>query len=306
MRFFFPIIIFFLIANCSAAGGEKTEDKTDSGTCLTDTCPQTDAAVPDAYYNDMPADVAKIESVLGKAKKVPDLNDRIISITQEFIGTPYVGGTLNVPAEEQLYVNTTSLDCLTFVETVTSLAKAAGKEKPTVEDFLRNLQGIRYRDGEVAGYPSRLHYFSEWAIDNQRRGNLREISGDCEGAEERVKTIDYMTKNRKLYPALKDEDVYEAIKENEKPLKDFHYFMIPTAEVEKTGAGCLKSGDIVAIVTNKAGLDVSHVGVLEIKEGVPYLIHASSKYKKVVNDTLPLKDYLKQRKSPGIRAFRIL
>lgn len=306
MRFFFSIIIFFFITNCSAAGGEKTEDKTDSDTCLIQACPQTDVAPMDAFYNDKPEDVAKIESVLEKAKKVPDLNERIISITREFIGTPYVGGTLNVPAEEQLYVNTTSLDCLTFVETVTSLAKAAGKEIPTVDDFLRNLQSIRYRNGEIAGYPSRLHYFSEWAVDNQRRGNLREISGDYEGAEEREKTIDYMTKNRKLYPALKDKDVYEAIKENERPLKDFHYYMIPGAEVEKAATQCLKSGDIVAIVTDKAGLDVSHVGVLEIKDGVPYLIHASSKYKKVVNDTLPLKDYLKQRKSPGLRAFRIL
>lgn len=259
----------------------------------------------DAFYNDSTRDVAKIQTVLDKTKQIKNLNDRIIAITQEFTGIPYVGGTLNIPTREQLYVNTSGFDCLTFVETVIAIAKASDDNNPDIDDFLSYLQSIRYRDGHINGYPSRLHYISEWAIDNGLRGNLKEISEDCGLAVKKTKTIDFMTRNRHLYQALSSDSIYQAIKNNEKPLENLEYYIIPASEVEKAAVNFLQSGDIVAIVTNKQGLDVSHVGVLNIKNGIPYLIHASSKYKKVINDTLPLKDYLNRQKSPGIRVFRI-
>ena len=259
----------------------------------------------EVYYNDESVDVAKLESVLKKAKGVKGTNERIIAITQEFIGTPYVGGTLNIPPKEQLYVNTNGLDCATFVETVLALTMASGRENPSVADFLRNIRTLRYRNGEINGFPSRLHYTSEWAMDNERRGNFKEITPDYELSEKRVKTIDFMTKNRHLYPAMADDDEFQAIKENEKALKNMHFSIIPTSKVDVAAKKFLRSGDVVGIVTNKAGLDLSHVGFINIKNGIPYLIHASSKYKKVVNDTIPLKTYLQKQGSPGIRVFRL-
>lgn len=257
------------------------------------------------YYNDEKTDVAKIEAVLKKVKAIPDINDRVIAVTQEFTGTPYVGGTLNIPHEEQLYVNTSGVDCSTFVETVISLAKTAGSDKAGINSYLENLQSLRYGKGKIDGFPSRLHYISEWVIDNSSRGNLKEISGDYPFSETRVKTLDFMTKNRNLYPAMADDEVYEAVKENERALKNLNYSIIPTSRVNDAGKSFLRSGDIVAIETTKPGLDVSHVGVIRIIKGVPYLIHASSKFKKVINDTLPLQEYLKKQRSPGIRVFRL-
>lgn len=257
------------------------------------------------YFNNEEQDIAKIEDVLTRVRNIDDINRRVVAITQEFVGVPYVGFTLNIPPEEQLYVNTTGVDCSTFVETVIALALASGKDNPGIDDYLKILRSLRYRNGRIDGFPSRLHYTSEWALDNGRRGNFKEISGDYDLSESQVKTIDFMTHNRDLYPAMKDDIVFEAIKENEKPLKNLKFSYIPAAVVDKAAKSFLKSGDIVAIVTNKAGLDVSHVAVLDIRDGIPYLIHASSKYKKVVNDTVPLKDYLKKQGSPGIRVFRL-
>ena len=306
MQNIFFIIILLFTANCTSSNGDNSKDMADSAATRIKPEPK-DVVEPniEAFYNNEKEDVGKIEDVLQKTKEIKDINQRVIAITQEFIGTPYVGGTLNVPEEEELYVNTTALDCLTFVETVAALAKASEVENPTVNDFLKNLRSIRYRDGKINGYPSRLHYISEWSINNEKRGNFKEITGEYDLSEKKVKTIDFMTKNSHLYPALNNKEVLEAIKENEKALQDLHYSLIPTGEVENAAKNFLRSGDIVAIETTKDGLDVSHVGIVNIKNGTPYLIHASSKYKKVLNDTLPLKDYLKRQKSPGIRVFRL-
>lgn len=42
---------------------------------------------------------------------------------KKFIGVPYVGGTLDRAEEEKLVINTSELDCTTFVEIVTALTR---------------------------------------------------------------------------------------------------------------------------------------------------------------------------------------
>lgn len=304
---YFVSISFLLLTLISCAGDKGS---TGSHNTPTDRNPtalsvETGDLQSSIYFNNEKRDVAKIRDVLGKVKAIPDRSSRIMAVTQEFLGTPYVGATLNIPGKEQLYVNTSGVDCATFVETVIALTLGAETENPDVEEYLKILQSLRYRDGVVSGFPSRLHYTSEWAADNIKRGNFREISGDFEFSQQRVKTIDFMTKHRDLYPPMKDEKVFKAIQDNEKALKDLHFAFIPTNQVKKAAGSFLKRGDVVAIVTDKPGLDVSHVGFIDIHKGVPYLVHASSKYKKVINDTVPLSEYLKRQKSPGIRVFRL-
>lgn len=290
---------------CSSADAGNAADSSPREAAPGDLPSQQQETSLNPYFNDREKDIVKIQTVLEKISNIPDVNSRVVAVTREFTGTPYVGGTLNIPGREQLYVNTSGMDCTTFVETVMALASAAGKEGAGIDDFLRMLKSIRYRGGEISGYPSRLHYISEWSLDNTLRGNFKEITPESPLSQPREKTIDFMTKNRQLYPPMKDDSVYEAIKENEKALKYLHFSIIPTADVDKAVADFLKSGDIVAIVTDRPGLDVSHVGIVEVRQGIPYLIHASSKYNKVINDSTPLKSYLSRQRSPGIRVFRL-
>lgn len=305
MHQFLAAITLLLTLNfCSSANTNSHSGARHADENLTDQS-NDGSEKENTYFNNQKQDIAKIEGVMKKVRDIDDINRRVVAITQEFIGVPYVGFTLNTPPKEQLYVNTTGVDCSTFVETVIALALASEKEDSGIDDYLKILKSLRYRDGRIDGFPSRLHYTSEWAIDNGRRGNFKEIGGDYDLSESRVKTIDFMTHNRNLYPAMAEDRVFEAIKQNEKSLKNLKFSYIPAAVVDKAAKNFLKSGDIVGIVTNKPGLDVSHVAVLDIRNGVPYLIHASSKYKKVVNDTVPLKDYLKRQGSPGIRVFRL-
>ena len=68
----------------------------------------------------------------------------------------------------------------------------------------------------------------------------------------------------------------------------------------------LKDGDIIALTTSINGLDVSHMGLIAIVNGVPHLMHASMKAMKVIIDPLPLHKYLNNSKSlTGIRVIRL-
>ena len=42
--------------------------------------------------------------------------------------------------------------------------------------FADNLQKIRYRDGVIDGYTSRLHYTSDWIENGVRQGFLEDVT----------------------------------------------------------------------------------------------------------------------------------
>ena len=121
---------------------------------------------------------------------------------QAFLGLPYKGGTLERSGAERLVVNLRELDCVTLIETSLGLARAIRLGAPTMEELARQLTQIRYRNGRLAGYRSRLHYMSDWLHDNGRKGVLRDLSREAGGAEERLE-VSFMSSHPQYYPALK-------------------------------------------------------------------------------------------------------
>ena len=97
-----------------------------------------------------------------------------VFFARKLIGRPYVAHTLEVADPECLVVNTRQLDCTTLVENATALTLCASRGKCRYGDYKKMLLALRYRDGVMAGYASRLHYFSEWIEDNTRRGMVEE------------------------------------------------------------------------------------------------------------------------------------
>ena len=94
-----------------------------------------------------------------------------------FLKTPYVAHTLEVNEEEKLVVNFDEVDCTTFVEYVLALALSPVKNG-TIDnaDYARTLQSIRYRDGKIDGYTSRLHYIADWVNNGVRHGFMEDIT----------------------------------------------------------------------------------------------------------------------------------
>lgn len=87
---------------------------------------------------------------------------------KQFVGIPYVGGTLDRTKEEVLIVNTRELDCTTYVEMVTALTMCAQKHETSFASFCEHLKHVRYVGGEVS-YVKRQHYFTiGWTIMKRR------------------------------------------------------------------------------------------------------------------------------------------
>ena len=251
-------------------------------------------------------DTITINNLLNDAVKISDPNERIFSLAKSFIDTPYKAGTLESPDGEKLAISLDEVDCTTLIDNVIALAITAGEKRTSWRDFLYNLERIRYRKGVINGYASRLHYISDWRVDNVHRGNFIEATPLCDFVSYEIKTLNFMSANRNLYPALADSATFAKIKEAEIGYRNHKFPYIKSSRVNKASKSFLKTGDIIALCTGKKGLDVSHMGVLFIdEESTPFLLHASSKAGKVILDSIPLNSYLRNNGSQGIRVIRI-
>ena len=103
---------------------------------------------------------------------VPEL---VVKTALTFLGTPYVAGTLE-SEPEQLTVNLRQTDCILFVEMCLGLALTAKSEDRSFQHYCDILRNLRYRNGVVDGYASRLHYTSEWIQQASSNGIMEEIT----------------------------------------------------------------------------------------------------------------------------------
>ena len=222
-----------------------------------------------------------------------------------FQNTPYVAHTLET-AEEQLVINLREMDCTTFAENCLAISRTIKCDHQTFEQFTSELRMIRYRDGIINGYPSRLHYFCDWIFNNKQKKLLKDISREI-AATPLSKQINYMSTHPESYRQLKESTPFvETIAEQEKEISAREMFYIPEkklAEVEYK----LLDGDIVGITTGIEGIAISHVGILIRKAGRIHLMHASSLAEKVVISERTLEAYLLDSKSAtGIMLARPL
>lgn len=253
------------------------------------------------------ADSVKVVSLLNKVKELPLSIDRMVFFGKQFSDIPYVANTLDKGNKEQLIINLQELDCTTFVETATALALASRKTSPRFDDFMNALRLIRYRDGKLDGYPSRLHYFSDWIQDNMQKGVIKDVTAQC-GKDSLVLNPFFMSANPDKYIRLRScaTDV-KRIKEAEEALqgKRIRYFAktdLDNSQVLRN----IKEGDIIAIVTSIKGLDIAHVGIATYENGELHLLHASSKHMKVVVERVNLFTQLKNNRTQmGIRVMRM-
>lgn len=268
------------------------------------------AVNPDSVvFHHQATDTAAINKILQDTRSadVTTPARRVAFIAQKLIGTPYEAATLEGD-KEQLTVNTSQFDCTTLVENVIALAHTAAVDTATWRDFIDKLLDIRYRNGEIDGYTSRLHYASEWVSDNVNRNNFSEVTDDFPRASHQRKNINYMSTHRRSYALLSTDTLaLKKIKDVEKKLSDTSTCFIPkSALATPIAQRWFKDGDIILVTTSTKGLDVMHMGIIVTKNSQPYLLHASSKAKAVVVEMQPLGNYLLANPTAtGIRVIRL-
>jgi hypothetical protein len=232
----------------------------------------------------------------GLASARAPLGRAVARVGELALGSPYRPNTLEEylaaasasPDAEPLTAYLTGFDCVTLVESTLAIARAAADPRAGWSDFAGEIERMRYRGGVRAGYPSRLHYFSEWIGDNARRGLVRDLGPEL-GAGEDGRPLRFMTTHRSAYRALADDGVFRQIGEMERRLDASPRHLIPTARIASV-ADRIQTGDVLAFATSIEGLDCTHTGLAyRDRAKVLRVLHAplSSGEVQVSRGTLP-------------------
>ena len=263
----------------------------------------------DATYSQ--SDISRINSLLREASQLKEKpKSWMLWFGKKFIGVPYVGGTLDRAEEEKLVINTSELDCTTFVEIVTALTRCmSGNGKRDFSDFCRQLQHVRYINGEIA-YEKRQHYFTVWISDNAEEGIVTDIQNNPPFTKVQHVSVNWMTTHQQSYKMLKNNAKrLQGIKALEEQISGKSYRYIPKEQIvdSRLFRNTIHNGDILVMITNKKGLDTTHIGIASWHQDGLHMLNASSIHKKVIDEPMLLRTYMMKHPSPiGIRVCRIV
>ncbi len=219
----------------------------------------------------------------------------VAEMGRTLLGWTYTPATLERPGEERVVVNLRELDCVTYIENVLALTRfqrrwsaSAVEADPSWarEAYEALLEEIRYRDGRLAGYSSRLHYFSEWLSDNEARGIVSLRTAELGGAAD-DEPIDFMSTHPEAYRQLSDPAAVEAIRAVEARLNGGERLRIPQEAIGDV-ADRIAEGDLIAATSTVDGLDVAHTGIAVRVDGELHLMHAPLVGRAVEISELPL------------------
>lgn len=255
------------------------------------------------------------DRVHGTVSDCRDLSvgDLVLRVGKALEGTPYVASTLETEPESlQIFLDKT--DCILFVETAVALALTfKGLEivqggtpepaDPSYELFCHNVRNLRYRGGVIDGYPSRLHYTSEWIQQGEANGIFTEVTDRL--GDRRDQKFSFMSTHPDSYKQLKGNPEYrERIAQTERLLTNHGpYYSIAQARLsDPKVASQIKNGDILAFVSTVGGLDITHVGIACTgADGKMHFIHASTGSMKVIVEQKTLAEYAKT----GVRVIKL-
>jgi len=260
-------------------------------------------------YNEEDVEIcnSKFEfAVLGNLVNKP-INDIIVEIGKTSLGLDYEAHTLEKGDKEQLVIHLSSLDCYTFFESSLVFARCIKKGKTSFEDFRNELKNVRYRNGKINKYPSRLHYASDWLFDNDKRKIVADITKEIGGVPYNKK-INFMSSHPESYERLKsNSDFVTQLASIEEEITNRNKYYIPENLIDSV-EDKIKNGDIILITANAKGLDISHTGIaVELGNGRIHFMHASLKGKKITITKKPLGNYIRDlKRHTGIMIARAL
>lgn len=261
------------------------------------------------------------EAVVPKADlPMPEL---VVAIAEQFLGTPYVASTLE-ETPEQLRVFLDKTDCILFVEMCSCFALTVKglrivqalesdvylvgvpyvkKAEPSYALLCDNIRNMRYRWGKVDGYASRIHYTSEWILQNRGNNILQEYTKTL--GDEFEQKFYFMSTHPEHYKQLADTSELKKIVEIEQFLtSQAPYYYISQEKLQRAEIiSQIQSGDIICFVSKQGnGIDIAHVAIAYEVDGEMHFIHASYGAKKVIIEPKTLAEYAVN----GVRVCRFL
>jgi hypothetical protein len=226
----------------------------------------------------------ELSQIITTARQIDTPGERIVALSGHFMETPYAAATLvgGPQTEEQLVINLAEFDCFTFLDVIEALRRSSD-----LADFPEQLRQVRYRGGQVT-YADRRHFFSDWvAGDSDWVGDVTAAVGQGR-SQTAVKQLNLKSDGAHWLPGI--------------PVTQRDVTYISTNNIDRKVLSALQVGDYVGIYSDRAGLDVSHTGLLVQGTAALMLRHASSRsgVRRVVDDDLL--EYLKGK--PGLVVYR--
>lgn len=266
-------------------------------------CGQPKISLSDCIFQPEDQKIAEEKLKLFSSKSNLPISELIPEIGYSFLGTPYVGYTLENGLEEKMVINLHGLDCTTFAENCLALARTVKSGKTDFESYVSELEHIRYRNGIRNQYLSRLHYFSEW-IHNNSEKKMVSSEPNLKG-EKFAKEINFMSSHPDSYAVLKVQPgLIPTLVNQEKALSSVELYYFPKSNPENLLKN-LHHGDIIGLTSNTDGMDINHVGIIVWKDGQFHLLHAGQSAKMVVISEGPITDFTKpESKNTGIMIAR--
>ena len=266
-------------ASDNAPASDNTPASDEAALGASDNAPATDVVVLSAYNESGATDESAetiqewLEEGLIYWRQIGDVPSLIAYYAERQLGITYVGGLLDESDEEQLVVTLAGSDCVIYVEMSLAMAMTTLQARTSYDAFRENLKFIRYREGKIDGYPSRLHYFSDWLLTNQEKGLLTVLFQE-EGLPA-IEPLDFMSRNRENYRHLADDDaMIEKIRTIEERLAERRLVYIPQDRIPEF-EDRFRTGDILAFVTTIEGLDITHTGLVKVDGDRVGFYHAS-------------------------------
>ena len=233
------------------------------------------------------------------------IGEVMVSIGMSFIGTPYAAYAIETLGEEHLVINMQGLDCVSFTENSLALSRCIKAGTTAFRDYKTQMQFIRYRNGIIDKYPSRLHYFSDWIDDNVVKKVVNNVTKEIGGLPYK-KRINYMSTHPASYRQLGDKAFLAEVKRAEEKLTKRSHYYIPKENLARVQERIM-DGDIIAITSATEGMDIAHTGMALHVDGVLKLLHAPIVGSSVQITEKSLVEYLKlHKKQTGIMVARPL
>jgi len=218
----------------------------------------------------------RVEQLLSKIKDCDSTASRIDVLSRHFLTTPYQPNPL-IGSADTAEVFTASLDgfdCVTYIETVLALARAAD-----VDNFVEWLRKIRYERGSIQ-WDRRNHYMSLWIRNNVREGILKPVS---------MPAVPTVTMERVL-------NVVPGLAPQRTRIKCTPKAAAPRLE------RYLQTGDLIFFASTRKHLDVFHAGIIVRNGKKISMRHASRSHGSVVDQELS--DFLKANRMTGVIVMR--
>ncbi|HWF19463.1 MAG TPA: N-acetylmuramoyl-L-alanine amidase-like domain-containing protein, partial [Verrucomicrobiae bacterium] len=123
----------------------------------------------------------------------------------------------------------------------------------------------------------RLHYTTDWFVDNEQKGVVKILAPELPGAEPFTQKVGIMSQHPEHYRQLKSHpELIPAIKAAEDRINAFSLKYVPMDKL-KAAEPLLVTGDIVGVATTEEGIDIAHTGLcIKDEQGVVHFMDASS------------------------------